>query len=324
MPTRATLPPLSPGSVSLRLYPHDNLPADAIVAELCAQGRAAAEVGFDGVMTSEHHNGFAGYLPNPIQVAGWLLQAMSSGWAAACPLLLPLRPPALVAEEVAWLAARFPGRVGLGVAAGSLQSDFDIMGSTKVDLTRRFADGLAVVAGMLNGSDAGPLPDDRAVARCGEHPVPVVSAAMSMTAARRAARLGVGLVFDSLSSVERCRQLADVFRDSGGTHPTVMVRRTWIGEPPRAQEKAQMDVYRSYAASAAQSHWGEDELVGGDDPRAVATRLAEIVVRARADALNLRVHVPGVSPGQVRDQIALLEPVVEHLHGVLPQDYPSR
>ncbi len=119
----------------------------AIVDEMIGQAALAAEAGFDGVMTSEHHGGFAGYIPNPLQAAGWLLEAMAAGWAAPCPMLLPLRPPALVAEEVAWLAARHPGRVGLGLAAGSLVDDFEIMGLTKTDLTTRFADGLALLAG---------------------------------------------------------------------------------------------------------------------------------------------------------------------------------
>src|SRR5215211_7024885 len=109
--------PFAPGSVSLRLYPHNDLGAVGIVDELRAQAALADERGFDGVMTSEHHGGFHGYLPNPLQVAGWCLEVMKHGWAAPAPLLLPLRPPALVAEEIAWLAARFPGRVGLGVAS---------------------------------------------------------------------------------------------------------------------------------------------------------------------------------------------------------------
>src|SRR5438105_8840069 len=117
----------APGSVSLRLYPHNELTAPEIVEAMRTQARLAAENGFNGVMTSEHHGGFAGYMPNPLQMAGWLLEAMPTGWAAACPLLLPLRPAAMVAEEVAWLAARFPGRVGLGVASGSLPEDFEVM-----------------------------------------------------------------------------------------------------------------------------------------------------------------------------------------------------
>ena len=85
--------PFDRGSVSFRSYPHDGLDAVARIAELRAQAALAVEHGFDGVMTSEHHAGFAGYMPNPLQVAGFLLDAMPSGWAAPCPLLLTLRRP---------------------------------------------------------------------------------------------------------------------------------------------------------------------------------------------------------------------------------------
>ena len=100
MTTPIATAPFAPGSISLRLYPHLNgeLDAPGIVAELTGQAALAAASGFDGVMTSEHHGGFAGYLPNPLQAAGWCLEEMATGWAAPCPLLLPLRPAALVAE----------------------------------------------------------------------------------------------------------------------------------------------------------------------------------------------------------------------------------
>src|SRR5437879_5131230 len=164
--------PFAAGSVSLRIYPHNDLPATEIVDELRGQARLAAEHGFDGVMTAEHHGGFAGYLPNPMQTAGWMLESMPAGWAAPCPLLLTLRPPAMVAEEIAWLSARFPGRVGLGVAAGALKDDFDIMGVPMEGLAARFASGLETVTAMLGGRDGGPLAGDPAIARCTEHPGP--------------------------------------------------------------------------------------------------------------------------------------------------------
>jgi len=309
--------PFAPGSVSLRLYPHNDLSATGIVDELRTQASLAVQHGFDGVMTSEHHGGFHGYLPNPLQAAGWCLQAMPHGWAAPCPLLLPLRPPALVAEEIAWLAARFPGRVGIGVASGALPDDFEIMHAPMDDLATRFTAGFEELAGMLDGREPRGLADDPAIRACREHPVPVLSAAMGFTAARRAARLGAGLLFDSLSTPERCHELTDAYRDAGGSAPCVMIRRAWVGEPPRASLDDQLDVYRSYAAPAAQAHWSEDQLVSGDDPATVAGRVADIVARAGADAVSLRVHVPGVSPGEVRNQIALLEPVVDQVHALL-------
>ena len=100
--------PFDSGSVSIRLYPHNDLPADLIVSEVCTQAGLALDNGFDGVMTSEHHGGFAGYMAQPLQMASFILEENATGWAAAAPLLLPLRPTVLVAEEVAWLQARHP------------------------------------------------------------------------------------------------------------------------------------------------------------------------------------------------------------------------
>ncbi len=301
--------PLATGSVSLRLYPHTlDTPMSAVdtVAELRIQAALAQDAGFDGVMTSEHHGGFAGYLPNPLQMAGWLLEAMPDGWAAACPLLLPLRPAALVIEETAWLAARFPGRVGLGVAAGSLQDDFEILDTTKEALVARFAAGLVRVADALSGRNAGLLAGDPAVAACVAAPVPMVSAAMSPAAVRRAAGAGVGLLFDSLSTVERCRSLTDTYREAGGTGSAIMVRRIWVGPPPASRQAKQVDVYRSYAASAAQTHWADDALISSADPAALAEQLAAAVAAAGCDAINVRLHVPGITPPEIRDQLAAL------------------
>ncbi|MDE2454729.1 MAG: LLM class flavin-dependent oxidoreductase, partial [Burkholderiales bacterium] len=88
------------------------------------------------------HLGFAGYLPNPLQVATVLLEGIDSGWVAPCPLLLPLRPTALVAEEIAWLNARHPGRVGLGVAIGALPADFEAMRIPFAEAIPRFKEAL--------------------------------------------------------------------------------------------------------------------------------------------------------------------------------------
>lgn len=298
--------PFAPGSISLRLYPHNELTASEIVEELRTQAALAAAHGFDGVMTSEHHAGFHGYLPNPLQAAGWCLEAMTTGWAAPSPLLLPLRPAALVAEEVAWLAARFPGRVGIGVASGALQDDFEVMGLTMHRLAERFTEGLEALVGMVSGTDPGALAGDPAIEACAEHPIPVISAAMGFTAVRRAAALGVGILFDSLSIAERCRELTDAYRDAGGVGPVIMIRRAWLGEPPQERVDQQLDVYRGYSSRAAQLHWGGNELIGSLDADEVASGLAEVARRAGADALNIRIHVPEVPREAVREQIALL------------------
>jgi alkanesulfonate monooxygenase SsuD/methylene tetrahydromethanopterin reductase-like flavin-dependent oxidoreductase (luciferase family) len=304
------LPPLAPGSVSLRLYPHTSLDARGIVDEMRTQARLGREAGFDGVMTSEHHGGFAGYLPNPLQMAGFLLEAMDGGWAGACPLLLTIRPTALVIEETAWLAARFPGRVMLGVAAGSLQDDFDILEIPKEGYVDRFKTALPQVAGALSGRDPWLLGGDPAVAACVHSPIPMTSAAMSNTAVRRAADAGMGLLFDSLSTVERCRELTDKYRECGGTGTSILVRRVWIGPPPASRQAQQVDVYRSYADSGAQTHWAENAMLSSSDPAELAELVANTAAAAGCEAVNIRLHVPGILPEEVRDQLAALSEVV--------------
>lgn len=308
-----TTKPLAPGSLSLRLYPHLELPAPRIVEELVVQAQLAMASGFDGTMVSEHHNGFAGYLPNPIQAAGWVLESTATGWSAPCPLLLPLRPTALVAEEVAWMAARFPGRVALGVAAGSLEEDFSIMGTNKDALVDRFADALTELSGQLLGRDAGRLAGDVAVARCAEAPVPVVSAAMSATAVLRSAANGVGLLFDSMSDIARCRELVDLYSGAGGTGPVALIRRVWLGSPPAQLQERQRTLYETYAPAAAVAHWTGDQVASGDTPSEVAARLVAQATAAGADCLNLRIHVPGVPLESIREQIDALGEVCEQV-----------
>ncbi len=297
-------PPFAPGSVSFRCYPHDGLDAAAIVDELRVQAALAVEHGFDGVMTSEHHGGFPGYVPNPLQLAGFLLDEMPTGWAAPCPMLLLLRPAVLVAEEIAWLAARFPGRVGLGVAAGALPVDFELLDATIDDLGPRFGRALDTVTRALRGAVDGPLAADPAIARCASDPVPVLSAAASVTAARRAARAGAGLLFDSLVTPARVRALVDAYRAAGGSAPCVLIRRAWLGAPPQADVDRQVDMYRSYAPTNAPSHWGANEMAIGMSADDVAGQLVDAVRTAGADALNVRVHVPGVTVEAAREQIA--------------------
>jgi hypothetical protein len=86
----------------------------------------------------------------------------------------------------------------------------------------------------------------------------------------------------------------------------VLIRRAWLGDAPRNLLERQVDTYRTYSTTAAQSRWGPDEVIGDTDPQAIAERTADAARRAGADAINLRVHVPGIAPELVRDQIGQL------------------
>jgi hypothetical protein len=193
------------------------------------------------------------------------------------------------------------------------------MGTTMDDLPARFAAALAEVARVLTGGDTGPLAGDPAVASLRERPVPVLSAASSVTATRRAAACDAGLLFDSLTTPARCRELVDAYRAAGGRGSCVLIRRAWVGDPPALETARQLTTYRGYAPAGASRHWGADELAAARDASEVAAHVVDATRTAGVDALNIRVHVPGVTPWQVRDQItALGEDVLPRLRAALP------
>ena len=314
-----TSSPFAVNSVSLRLYPHDELTAPDIIAELCGQARLAIEHDFDGVMTSEHHGGLPGYLPNPLQLTAFILEETDRGWAAPCPLVLPLRPTAMVAEEIAWLGARHPGRVGIGVAAGALPLDFTAMGLNVKEGVQRFKVELPKIVRMLRGQELQGLDGDRALQQLADAPISVLSAAASPEACRRAARCQAGILLDGMASTERVAQLCAEYDRAGGTEGKALIRRVWVGEQRTELIDRQRRVYQGYATS--RRPFGPDQTVVSTEPHVVATKLHTLMVATGADCLNLRVHLPGIPPADIRDQIArLADDVLPELRSLLDGD----
>ena len=83
----------------------------------------------------------------------------------------------------------------------------------------------------------------------------------------------------------------------------MLIRRVWLGDPPREAFDRQADVYRSYSSAAAQEHWRDNGFLCRDDHAELATDLSSAVTHAGATCLNLRVHVPGITPAMASDQI---------------------
>jgi alkanesulfonate monooxygenase SsuD/methylene tetrahydromethanopterin reductase-like flavin-dependent oxidoreductase (luciferase family) len=292
--------PFAPGSVSLRLYPHQLDEPTAVLDELQHQAALAIRSGFDGVMLSERHGGAWGQIPNPLQAAGWLLGAMPAGWVAPCPLLLPLRLTPIAAEEIAWLDARFAGRVGVGFGSGGNEADFRVVGVPFEERNERFDRSLRDIVALLRGNDSAA--GDPAIARARRVGIPLVSAAMSNKAARRAAELGIGIIGSSLLDETRTRELVDRFHASGGTGPHIVIVRVWLGTPPWELIDRQLGEYR-HASGGTVSTTTEEGLIHGDDAATIASRIVQRLRATRADAVNVRVHVAGLTPAVAREQI---------------------
>lgn len=284
--------------MSLRLYPHALADPTAVLDELQGQAQLAIANGYEGVMLSERHGGAWGQIPNPLQVAGWLLAALDRGWAAPCPLLLTLRTPAVAAEEIAWLAARFPGRVAAGFGAGGNEADFRFVGVAFGDRAERFDRALREVVDLLRGATPA---NDPAIARVARVGLPLLCAATGPRSAERAARLGLGMIGSSLLDDDRTADLHRVYRGCGGSGPCVVIARLWIGVPPLELIERQLAEYRDAGEKRFTS-----EFIHGADASDVAARLAAKLSSVGADAVNIRVHTAGLAPEQAREQIEII------------------
>ncbi len=78
-----------------------------------------------------------------------------------------------------------------------------------------------------------------------------------------------------------------------------------------------MGVYRSYADTNVTQHWTANQIINGTAD-AIADQLAEAAFAVGADAINLRIHVPGVQPDEIINQIDELGPMVSRLRTLYP------
>lgn len=291
--------PFAPGSVSLGLHTIEPRDARGQAQAIVEQAQAAEAAGFAGVTLSEHHGSFPGYMGQPLLAANWILAETKSIWAGPAPYLLGLRNPALVAEELAWTAARFPGRVGAAFASGYARSDFDLLGASFDDRGARFGPDLgALLARLADVRDGDP-----AIEAWAADPAPILTAANSRPGVRAAAEMGTGLLLPGGNAPERYRELIGRYRDRGGPGPIVKIRQIWMGTPPPGALEARDAVYKSAATSAMKQSRGfaEPFLHGSDEH--VLEQLAADAEAFGIDAMNIRFHLAGIPHEAVLEQI---------------------
>ena len=291
------------GGVSVGIHAEADSPEE-LIAHLAGQAAAADAAGFDGVSISEHHAGFGGYVPNPLLVSDWLLDEIPRAWVATGPLLLSLRNPALVVEDVAWMNARHPGRFGLGVGPGFAPADFDALGIPLDERLRRYRAALAAVVDGLGGRAPEPLGRDMAI-RASAGQVPVVSTLGGPRGAEHAGRAGASAMVDSFASVEKAAALFQRYGEAGGTGVRVLCRRIWYGAPDPKRMEVLAAGYRGIGSGAAIGG-PQTDFASTEDPDDLARRLVADVTAAGADALLLRFNFPGLAQA---DAVAQLESV---------------
>jgi probable F420-dependent oxidoreductase len=182
-----------------------------------AIGQAAEAAGFESLWTVEHVVVPAGYksqypyaeggrmpggedspIPDPLIWLAYVAATTSTIKLATGILILPQRNPVIAAKEIATLDHLSGGRVILGVGAGWLEEEFDVIGIPFADRGARLDDHIEAMRALWTEDKASvhgthtSFDDAIMRPRPAQGSVPIHIGGHSMVAARRAGRLGDG------------------------------------------------------------------------------------------------------------------------------------
>ena len=210
--------------------------------ELVAIARTAEDVGFEGLLVSNHlvepekfehaypytPNGDPGFPPDTQWPEPWTaIAAMAAATSrirfATMVFILPLYDALEVAKCVSTVAAFAPGRVALGAGVGWMREEFDMQGVDFRTRGRRFDESIEVLRKCWSGEFVEhhgahfDFPRVRMLPAPAK-PVPIWIGGTSDAALRRAARLGDGWVGsgqtpDQLDAI--LAKLASLRREAG-------------------------------------------------------------------------------------------------------------
>jgi alkanesulfonate monooxygenase SsuD/methylene tetrahydromethanopterin reductase-like flavin-dependent oxidoreductase (luciferase family) len=172
--------------------------------------QAAEALGFDGVFVPERHLLREGYVPAPIATLALIAGRTHTLKLGTQVAVLPTYDPIRLAEEVAFLDQASNGRVVLGLGTGYKKEDFAAFGIPLESRSSRMDEALRIMFDYwtqdqvdfegrhfsLKGVATGLRPLQR------PYP-PVFLAVRGKSAARRAARLGTGVMLDAPDDVVR-------------------------------------------------------------------------------------------------------------------------
>ena len=146
----------------------------------------AEQGGLGSVWFTEHHLFADGYLPQPLTFLAAVAARTRTITIGTAVLLAALRPAPLVAEEAAVVDQISGGRLQLGIGAGYSPREYELYDK---DLSKRYGLTDAAVAEIRHLLDDGVVTPPPA-----QRPFPIWLGYQGPQGARRAGRLGVGLL----------------------------------------------------------------------------------------------------------------------------------
>ena len=261
----------------------------------------AERLGAASVWFSEHHLFADGYLPQPLTFAAAAAARTSRVRIGTAVLIAALRPAALVAEEAAVIDQISGGRLELGIGAGYSVPEYEFYGA---DITKRYGLTDAAVAEIRRLLDEGIVTPPAA-----QNPFPIWLGYQGPQGAKRAGRLGVGLL-----SLDRA--LLDPYREGlveGGHDPATartggMLDIIVADDPEEAFERIlphyahQLNSYRAAAVAGS----------GRDAPKEITVEKLRGGAAQKGQIPGLRVLTPTDAVAAIRE--ATEGSPVEHVY----------
>ena len=250
----------------------------------------AEQLGAASVWFSEHHLFADGYLPQPLTFAAAAAARTSRVRIGTAVLLAALRPAALVAEEVAVIDQLANGRLELGIGAGYSVPEYELYNT---DIAKRYGLTDAAVTEIRRLLDDGIVTPPAA-----QNPFPIWLGYQGPQGAKRAGRLGVGLL-----SLDRA--LLEPYREGlveGGHSPAVartggMLDIIVADDPEAAFERIlphyahQLNSYRAAAVAGS----------GRDAPKQITIEKLRGGALSTGQILGLRVLTPTDAVAAIRE-----------------------
>jgi len=250
----------------------------------------AERLGAASVWFSEHHLFTDGYLPQPLTFAAAAAARTSRVRIGTAVLVAALRPAALVAEEAAVIDQLSGGRLELGIGAGYSVPEYELYNA---DIAKRYGLTDAAVAEIRRLLDDGIVTPPAA-----QNPFPLWLGYQGPQGAKRAGRLGVGLL--SLD-----RSLLDPYREGlveGGHDPATartggMLDIIVADDPEEAFERIlphyahQLNSYRAAAVAGS----------GRDAPKEITVEKLRGGAAQKGQIPGLRVLTPTDAVSAIRE-----------------------
>jgi alkanesulfonate monooxygenase SsuD/methylene tetrahydromethanopterin reductase-like flavin-dependent oxidoreductase (luciferase family) len=118
--------------------------------EILHQATEAERMGFDGFALTEHHFWYDGYCPSLMPVLAGIARRTERIKILPLALLLPLRNPLRVAEEIALVDQLSHGRLALGFGYGYRTEEFEGFELDKKGRGNRFSEQIEVLNSALS------------------------------------------------------------------------------------------------------------------------------------------------------------------------------